>query len=120
MVQHDAAAMGAVGFAQVRAGAVTLRRPSDVGGGETLVDGETFRAEGGDQAVARQAESRVLVLEAELVERGRRTLGRLYEWPHAGQVGQAATQSLRVAPAMAANVTDRLWSLEELVERTSQ
>jgi hypothetical protein len=26
---------------------------------------------------------------------------------------------LRVTPAMAANVTDRLWSLEELVDRTS-
>jgi hypothetical protein len=25
----------------------------------------------------------------------------------------------RVTPAMAANVTDRVWSLEELVERTS-
>jgi len=29
-------------------------------------------------------------------------------------------KTLRVTPAMAANVTDRLWSLEELVERTSQ
>ena len=28
-------------------------------------------------------------------------------------------KSLRVTPAMAAGVTDRLWSLEELVERTS-
>ena len=28
-------------------------------------------------------------------------------------------KTLRVTPAMAANVTDRLWSLEELVERTS-
>jgi hypothetical protein len=28
-------------------------------------------------------------------------------------------RTLRVTPAMAANVTDRLWSLEELVERTS-
>ena len=27
---------------------------------------------------------------------------------------------LRVTPALAANVTDRLWSLEELVERTSK
>jgi hypothetical protein len=26
---------------------------------------------------------------------------------------------LRVTPTMAANVTDRVWSLEELVERTS-
>ena len=26
----------------------------------------------------------------------------------------------RVTPAMAANVTDRLWSLEELVDRTSK
>jgi hypothetical protein len=25
----------------------------------------------------------------------------------------------RVTPAMAANVTDRVWSLEELIERTS-
>jgi hypothetical protein len=30
-----------------------------------------------------------------------------------------AHKTLRVTPAMAANVTDRLWSLEELVERTS-
>lgn len=28
-------------------------------------------------------------------------------------------KTLRVTPAMAAHVTDRLWSLEELVERTS-
>jgi hypothetical protein len=28
-------------------------------------------------------------------------------------------KSLRVTPAMAAGVTNRLWSLEELVERTS-
>jgi acyl carrier protein phosphodiesterase len=28
-------------------------------------------------------------------------------------------KTLRVAPAMAANVNDRLWSLEELVERTT-
>jgi hypothetical protein len=28
-------------------------------------------------------------------------------------------KTLRVTPAMAAGVTDRLWSLEELVERTS-
>jgi hypothetical protein len=28
-------------------------------------------------------------------------------------------KTLRVTPAMAANVTDRLWSLEELVDRTS-
>jgi hypothetical protein len=28
-------------------------------------------------------------------------------------------KTLRVTPAMAANVTDRVWSLEELVERTS-
>jgi hypothetical protein len=28
-------------------------------------------------------------------------------------------KTLRVTPSMAANVTDRLWSLEELVERTS-
>lgn len=28
-------------------------------------------------------------------------------------------KTLRVTPAMAANVTDRLWSLDELVERTS-
>ena len=28
-------------------------------------------------------------------------------------------KSLRVTPAMAANVNDRLWSLEELVEQTS-
>jgi hypothetical protein len=28
-------------------------------------------------------------------------------------------KTLRVTPVMAANVTDRLWSLEELVERTS-
>lgn len=29
-------------------------------------------------------------------------------------------KTLRVTPAMAANVTDRLWSLEELVERTTE
>jgi IS1 family transposase len=29
-------------------------------------------------------------------------------------------KTLRVTPAMAANITNRLWSLEELVERTSQ
>ena len=29
-------------------------------------------------------------------------------------------KTLRVTPAMAANVTDRLWSLEELVEKTSR
>ena len=29
-------------------------------------------------------------------------------------------KTLRVTPAMAANVTDRVWSLEELVERTSK
>src|SRR5260370_10256412 len=29
-------------------------------------------------------------------------------------------KTLRVTPAMAAGVTDRLWSLEELVERTSE
>jgi hypothetical protein len=29
-------------------------------------------------------------------------------------------KTLRVTPAMAANVTDRIWSLEELVERTSK
>jgi hypothetical protein len=29
-------------------------------------------------------------------------------------------KSLRVTPAIAANVTNRLWSLEELVERTSK
>ena len=29
-------------------------------------------------------------------------------------------KTLRVAPATAANVTDRLWSLEELVEQTSK
>jgi hypothetical protein len=29
-------------------------------------------------------------------------------------------KTLRVTPAMAASVTDRLWSLEELVERTSR
>jgi hypothetical protein len=29
-------------------------------------------------------------------------------------------KTLRVTPAMAANVTDRLWSLQELVERTSK
>jgi hypothetical protein len=28
-------------------------------------------------------------------------------------------KTLRVTPAMAANVTDRIWSLDELVERTS-
>ena len=28
-------------------------------------------------------------------------------------------KTLRITPAMAANVTDRLWSLEELVERAS-
>ena len=28
-------------------------------------------------------------------------------------------KTLRVMPAMAANVTDRVWSLEELVEQTS-
>jgi cell fate regulator YaaT (PSP1 superfamily) len=28
--------------------------------------------------------------------------------------------TLRVTPAMAAGVTDRLWSIEELVDRTSQ
>jgi hypothetical protein len=29
-------------------------------------------------------------------------------------------KTLRVMPAMAANVTDRLWSLEELVEQTTE
>jgi hypothetical protein len=29
-------------------------------------------------------------------------------------------KNLRVAPAMAADVSDRLWSLEELVEQTSR
>ena len=29
-------------------------------------------------------------------------------------------QTLRVTPAMAVNVTDRLWSLEELVDQTSK
>lgn len=29
-------------------------------------------------------------------------------------------KTLRVTPAMAANVTDGLWSLEELVEQTSK
>jgi hypothetical protein len=29
-------------------------------------------------------------------------------------------KTLRVTPAMAANVTDRVWSLQELVERTSR
>ena len=29
-------------------------------------------------------------------------------------------KTLRITPAMAAGVTDRLWSLEELVERASQ
>jgi hypothetical protein len=29
-------------------------------------------------------------------------------------------RSLRVTPAMAAGVTNRVWSLEELVERTSK
>ena len=29
-------------------------------------------------------------------------------------------KTMRVTPAMAANVTDRVWSLEELVERTSR
>ena len=29
-------------------------------------------------------------------------------------------KTLRITPAMAANVTDRLWSLEELVEQTSK
>ena len=29
-------------------------------------------------------------------------------------------KTLRATPAIAANVTDRLWSLEELVERTSK
>jgi hypothetical protein len=29
-------------------------------------------------------------------------------------------KTLRVTPAMAANVNDRLWSLQELVERTSK
>jgi hypothetical protein len=29
-------------------------------------------------------------------------------------------KTLRVTPAMTANVTDRLWSLEELVEQTSK
>jgi hypothetical protein len=29
-------------------------------------------------------------------------------------------KTLRVTPAMAANVTDRLWSLKELVDRTSK
>ena len=29
-------------------------------------------------------------------------------------------KSLRITPAMAAGVTDRLWSLEELVDRTSR
>jgi len=29
-------------------------------------------------------------------------------------------KTLRVTPAMAANVTDRLWSLEELVDQTSK
>jgi hypothetical protein len=31
-----------------------------------------------------------------------------------------APKTLRVTPAMAANVTDRLWSLAELVDRTSK
>jgi hypothetical protein len=29
-------------------------------------------------------------------------------------------KTLRITPAMAVNVTDRVWSLEELVARTSQ
>jgi len=29
-------------------------------------------------------------------------------------------KTLRITPAMAANVTDRVWSLEELVEQTSK
>jgi hypothetical protein len=29
-------------------------------------------------------------------------------------------ESLRITPAMAAGVSDRLWTLEELVERTSR
>jgi hypothetical protein len=29
-------------------------------------------------------------------------------------------KSLRITPAMAANVTDRVWSLEDLVDRTSE
>jgi hypothetical protein len=29
-------------------------------------------------------------------------------------------KTLRVTPAMAANVTDRLWTLEDLVDRTSK
>jgi hypothetical protein len=29
-------------------------------------------------------------------------------------------KSLRITPAMAAGVTERVWSLEELVERTSR
>jgi len=29
-------------------------------------------------------------------------------------------KSLRITPAMAAGVSDRMWSLEELIERTSQ
>ena len=29
-------------------------------------------------------------------------------------------KSLRITPAMAANATDRLWSLEELMDRTSE
>jgi len=32
----------------------------------------------------------------------------------------ALHKTLRVTPAMAANVTDRLWSIEELVDRTSK
>jgi hypothetical protein len=33
--------------------------------------------------------------------------------------GQRAPRTLRTTPAMAAGISDRLWSLEELVEQTS-
>lgn len=42
----------------------------------------------------------------------------LHEFAHYNFVRQHKT--LRVTPAMAAGVSDRLWTLEELVEQTSK
>jgi hypothetical protein len=59
-----------------------------------------------NQRDVRRASRPAILTEAPIPESRLATLVRLHK-------------STRVTPAMAANVTDRLWSLEELVERTS-
>ena len=72
MMQDHAAGVGPFCLGQIASTAETVGRPADVQGAKAVVQGDAFGPDRGEKTVERQAESRGVVLEAEIVVAGLR------------------------------------------------